>query len=347
MPRLTALLTVIAFLAAPLSTFAQQPNRAGVVTTLEGNVTATRATAAPTPLHFKDAVFLQDRIATAEQSLARMLLGGKAVVTIRERSVLTITEIPGRSTIEIDSGKFALAVAREKMRPGEVIEIRTPNAIAGVRGTVVVTEVETPPGAGTPASSLYVLQGNIDAQPRDPATRAPVGTPQTVNVLQQFRVVGLVPAISAIAPGQLAATLTGPGGTSALFTPVVVPIAATKPEATNNVAPLVPLTPEAQNALAKDEVPGVSNTSTSSSTSGTSSTGTVGTADNPTGNPFSAGKVALVGGLLTNPGFETGDFTGWTLTGAGAVISAFGTLTPREGHFMGLIHTRTGSTLPD
>lgn len=71
----------------------------------------------------------------------------------------------------------------------------------------------------------------------------------------------------------------------------------------------------------------------------------MGTSDNPTGNPFAAAKVALVGGLLTNPGFETGDFTGWTLTGAGGVISSFGTLTPREGNRMGLIHTATGTTL--
>src|SRR5207302_3261780 len=117
---------------------------------------------------FKDPVLLQDKIATGSESLARMLLGGKAVVTVRERSVLTITEVPGRSTIDIESGKFALAVARERMRPGEVIEIRTPNAVAGVRGSVIVTEVETPVGAGTPASSLYVLQGSLEAQPRNP-----------------------------------------------------------------------------------------------------------------------------------------------------------------------------------
>ena len=84
---------------------------------------------------------VEDTVTTGDKSLARMLLGGKAVVTVRERSTVTITEVPGRSTIDLDSGKFALAVAREKMRPGEEIQIRTPNAIAGVRGTVVVTEV--------------------------------------------------------------------------------------------------------------------------------------------------------------------------------------------------------------
>lgn len=38
---------------------------------------------------------------TAEKSIVRVLLGGKALVTVREISVLTITETPGRSTIEL------------------------------------------------------------------------------------------------------------------------------------------------------------------------------------------------------------------------------------------------------
>ena len=40
-----------------------------------------------------------------------MLLGGKAVVTVRERSSLTITETLGKATIDLESGKIALAVA--------------------------------------------------------------------------------------------------------------------------------------------------------------------------------------------------------------------------------------------
>src|SRR5438105_5195529 len=133
---------LVGALLAPSAAFAQAPPQAGIVTTLEGNVTARRvALPDAVPLKFKDAVFLQDTVTTGDKSLARMLLGGKAVVTVRERSVLTITEVPGRSTIDLADGKFALAVAREKMRPGEEIQIRTPNAIAGVRGTVVISEV--------------------------------------------------------------------------------------------------------------------------------------------------------------------------------------------------------------
>src|SRR5262244_3337826 len=119
-----------------------QPEKVGVVTTLEGNVTARRAVLPlPVPLKFKDDVFFRDTITTGDQSLARVLLGGKSIVTIRERSVVTITESPGRSFIDLQSGKVGVAVAHERMVPGESLDIRTPTAVVGIRGTVVVAEV--------------------------------------------------------------------------------------------------------------------------------------------------------------------------------------------------------------
>jgi len=150
----------------PAPAFAQT-TKAGVVTTLEGNVTAVRAVMAqPVLLKFRDDVFLQDRVVTGDQSFARLLLGGKAVISIRERSAVTITEMPGRSTVEIESGKIALSVARDRMVPGEVINIKTPNAVAGVRGTVVVAQVtyrQGPGGVRQPISNLWVMRGLVEA----------------------------------------------------------------------------------------------------------------------------------------------------------------------------------------
>src|SRR5207245_9708888 len=83
-----------------------QGTKAGVVTTLQGRVTAARAALLqPVALKFKDDVFLNDRIVTADRSVVRLLLGGKAPVTVRERSTLTITELPGPSTIDLRSRK--------------------------------------------------------------------------------------------------------------------------------------------------------------------------------------------------------------------------------------------------
>ena len=150
-------------LVLPLAARAQG-TPAAVVTRLEGTVTATRASLPqPVALKFKDGVFVNDRIVTGDQSIVRMLLGGKALVTVRERSSLTITEVPGRSTVNLESGKIALAVARERMRVGDWIEIRTPNAVAGIRGTVVIAdykETTAPPGGLT---TFFGLKGTFQA----------------------------------------------------------------------------------------------------------------------------------------------------------------------------------------
>src|SRR5207249_7894054 len=138
MSRRFLALTLVVALVLPSVAGAQQP-KAGIITIPEGSATARRAVLpAPVPLKFKDEVFLQDGVTTGDRSLVRMLLGGKALITVRERSHVTITEVPGRSTVDLESGKAALAVARDKMAQGEVINFRTPNAVAAVRGTVIV-----------------------------------------------------------------------------------------------------------------------------------------------------------------------------------------------------------------
>ena len=196
-----ALISLLAFV--PSLAFAQA-TKAGVVTTLEGHVTVTRVTLAPQALKFKDDVFVDDKVTTGDQSIARMLLGGKAVVTVRERSTLTITEVPGKATIDLQAGKIAVAVARDKMRPGESIEIRAATAVAGIRGTVIVAEVSSASaqagGAVGPTGTLWVLKGQIEAflanQP---------GNPVLVGALQQFRGGN----VTNILPGQMAQILQG------------------------------------------------------------------------------------------------------------------------------------------
>jgi hypothetical protein len=172
-----------------------QLSKAGVVTASLGSVTVARASAAePSPLAFKDDVYVHDRITTGDRSTARMLLGGRAVVTARERSVLVLTETLLTSTLGVSSGRVALAVVKERMQPGEVIEIRTPNAVAGVRGTVVIVEVfrATAQAGGGPAaftSRFTVLKGVVDVTTLDPTGR-PFGPPVVLNRLQTSFVTG-------------------------------------------------------------------------------------------------------------------------------------------------------------
>jgi len=69
------------------------PQGVGIVSTISGQATVSRVSLPqPQPLQFKDSVFDRDRISTGENSTVKVLMGGKALVTVRELSVLTITE---------------------------------------------------------------------------------------------------------------------------------------------------------------------------------------------------------------------------------------------------------------
>jgi hypothetical protein len=172
-------------LALPCSAWAEQ-QPVGVVASLHGVATVVR-TAAPEPalLKFRDGVFVRDRISTGEDSLVRILLGGKATVTVRERSILTITEVPGTSTVSLTSGKISVAVVKDRINPGETVQIQTPNAVAAIRGTVVIAEVsETPTGH---SSTITVLKGLVDVTRLD-AGGSLVGATVKVGALQRVTV---------------------------------------------------------------------------------------------------------------------------------------------------------------
>ena len=181
--------TIVIFAVTGAS--AQDP--AGTVTAVQGHVTVARATTTPTELRFRDDIFVRDRLSAADRSLARILLGGKAVPTVGERSVVTITESPGLSVIDLASGKIALVVAKERMVPGERIDIRTPNAVAGIRGTVVIAEVSGPRGGGgqpsaADTSRITVLHGVVEVSAFDARAQQPAGPPVRVGALQSVTI---------------------------------------------------------------------------------------------------------------------------------------------------------------
>lgn len=186
--RLTAPLALVSALVAfcwPALSVADT-NKAGVVTALAGQAHVVRTSLTqPLSLKFKDDIFHQDKINTAENSVVRVLLGGKALVTVRELSTLTITEETGRSTVDLQQGAVVAAVARKQMKPGEIIEIRTPNAVAAVRGTVLAVEVIPPVGGqGMAVTNLHVLKGLVEVSaPGAPTTASvSVGAAQSVSV---------------------------------------------------------------------------------------------------------------------------------------------------------------------
>jgi len=185
----TALTSVLAAAAPVLA----QTTPAGIVTAVHGSATIVRAATSQTgPLRFKDDVFLYDRVATGERSMARILLGGKAVVTARERSILTITAVPGAATLDLESGRLLLAVAKGAMRPGESIDIKTRNAVIGIRGTVVIADFV--PGdardGSDDATVFTILRGAVEVAQVDPLTTRPTGASLRLGALQSVKLTG-------------------------------------------------------------------------------------------------------------------------------------------------------------
>ncbi|MCH7915889.1 MAG: FecR domain-containing protein, partial [Deltaproteobacteria bacterium] len=128
----------------------------GIVTALKGKAQLTRATT-QTALRFKDDLILRDLIDTQEKSLTRVLFGGKSTVTVRELSRLEVREelLPGgatRTVHELSSGSILVNVARSLMRRGDEVQIRTPNAVAAVRGSTIFAQYNA-----ALAQSIFIL----------------------------------------------------------------------------------------------------------------------------------------------------------------------------------------------
>lgn len=85
------------------------------------------------------------------------------------------------------------------MRAGEAIELRTPNAVAGIRGTVVIAEVA---GRGAAASTRFtLLTGTIDVTRLD-AARQPIGAAATLTPLQTITIDRALSPVRSITPAE-------------------------------------------------------------------------------------------------------------------------------------------------
>jgi hypothetical protein len=329
--RLIAALLLTAAAAFLLASSAMAGERVGVVTNLEGTATVARlAQPDAKRLQFKDDVFLRDRITTGERSFVRVLLGGKATVTARERSVLTITEVPGVATVQLGEGRISVAVSKALMKPGDVIEIKTPNTVTAIRGTVVIAEVE-PAGGADYRSTITILRGLVDVTRLDP-TAGPVGPAVKVGALQRVSVVGAGPVPQ---PTTITREFAQSLASEFSMVPKDVPAASVEPlnaamkEAT--IREILQATGGAVNGPV----------ATTGGTGGTLGTVT-GTVDTVTGS-VAATASGVVGGLA---GTVTGAVGGLTGTATGVTGGLTGTATGVTGSLTGSVGGAVGSLAP-
>src|SRR5215813_8287502 len=325
MVRWISLAIALATSLASMPAAAQTATPVGIVTTLQGQATVAHAASSSTlPLKFKDSIFERDRINTAENSIVKVLMGGRAVVTVRELSVLTITEDTGRTTINLESGK--VAVAKQRMKPGEKLEVHTPNAVAAVRGTVFVVEVArqgAQVGGGNLGAATQVtsVTGSVEVTPaNNPANTALLTAFKSVNLLGpnlgQVRTLSQ-PEMNTLLSGFAASAKFG-----------------------FNQATWQAMSVKEQNKLVALAAALLPDVATPENKSNLNLPDII-----PTVPPVSQPQPLVA--KIINGGFETGLFPpGWNLAGTGTVLSTFADFTAPAGQFMGFLSTGSGSA-PD
>ena len=210
---LSALLLILAVPA-----WGQEQKGVGVVTTLTGKADLKRPQAPEAPLKLRDALFVRDVVDTHKESLARVLLMGKSSVTVRELSRFELREETRpdgaqRVIIDLAEGKIRVMVARRLMKPGDEVQIRTPNAIAGVRGSDGIIEVTTLPD-GRPQTVVLVASGAFEVTA--PSTR-PIAMAETLSDASQGIRVAQAGSPTVLGAGNLWVA-TGPPGLQQILT---------------------------------------------------------------------------------------------------------------------------------
>lgn len=209
--RQLPLLALLLIVAVPA--WGQEAKGVGVVTALTGQANLKRPQAPQAPLKLRDNLFVRDIVDTEKESRARVLLLGKSSVTVLELSRLEIREETRpdgtqRAIIDLATGKIRVMVARRLMKPGDEVQIRTPNAVAAVRGSDGVIEATTLPD-GRPETLVLVASGVFEVSA--PSTR-PIAMAETWSDLPSGIRVVQAPALALGGGNPNVWIATGPPG---------------------------------------------------------------------------------------------------------------------------------------
>jgi hypothetical protein len=262
--------------------------------------------------------------------------------------------VPGLATIHLGSGRAAVAVVKGLMKPGEVIEIRTPNAVTAIRGTVVIAEVSPAPDGYR--STITILKGLVDVTKLD-KTGAPSGPAVKVGALERVTVVGARPvpapekitpdAASALASDFSAVPRTAPAASTEALSAEAKRISLREAiqltsGATQTTSPTASLgaTTAGAGQTVTTVVGGVANTANGAvNTVGNGVTSLTGGAAN-TLNGVTGGATGALSGVTSG---ATGALTGVTGAATGALTGVTGGAT---GALTGLTSTVTQTVVP-
>lgn len=76
-----------------------------------------------------------DTVRVGKGGVAHLVLRDRGAVLLREESLLTLQGSPRRTTLAVKFGEFLIGL-RKNLEPGQSFKVRTPAAVAAVRGTL-------------------------------------------------------------------------------------------------------------------------------------------------------------------------------------------------------------------
>jgi hypothetical protein len=182
------LLLVLALTAVTVSGIAagvagETPDRLGVVTSLAGSPTLSRASLPNArPLAFRDEILAGDTIRTpGAGALVRVLVTGRAaLLSVAARSVVRLAEDGGAIVVRVESGKVSVVAEGPAGASPRPARIDAGAVLATLRGAAAVAEVRD----GT--VTLSVLRGEVALVRRAGES----GPPLILRALEAVRVVG-------------------------------------------------------------------------------------------------------------------------------------------------------------
>jgi hypothetical protein len=165
----SAPLLLAVIIAAGCAKVARQEGPITVAATI-GTVSLNRPGSALRP---GDAVKAGDMIITGEKSMATLLLPDKSLVRIFEKSLFSLTsqvaageDRESDTVLSLDRGRTMLIV--QKLAKGDRLSVKTPTAVAAVRGTTFDVSVrETPVKGKSGVTDVRVLTGTVYVEAKD------------------------------------------------------------------------------------------------------------------------------------------------------------------------------------
>lgn len=173
--RVRSIMAVVVLAVAPIMATAEA-DMAAVVTRLDGNALVhTKGTKAGKPLKKNDKIVKGQEVKVGEKSRIELKYPDGSVMRFAERSVIKMDDITydgknGNKSVKVDLGSGKVwAHVKKLVTPDSKVEVKTVNAVAGVRGTVYRVNVEEDHSA---LVKVYDGAVNVTGVPKEPAKPA-------------------------------------------------------------------------------------------------------------------------------------------------------------------------------